>query len=81
MNVNDNDIVIRVSKELVISVGYPSQNQCKILSLPDANLPLTGNEYVEISQNGVCRKVKVNQLPGGGGTTTIGLDYSLNFSL
>jgi hypothetical protein len=66
MNINSNDINIRVSEELIISVGYPSQSQCKILLLPDADLPLTGDEYVEISQNGVCKKVKVSQLPGGG---------------
>lgn len=69
MNINDNDIKIRVSDELIINVGYPSQNQCHILSLPNADLPLTGNEYIEISQNGICKKVKVSSLPGGGGST------------
>lgn len=69
MNVNESDIIIRGSDEIVISVGYPSQSQCRILSLPDATLPLSGNEYIEISQNGVCKKVKVSSLPGGGGST------------
>lgn len=38
----------------------------KITQLPDADLPLTGSEYVEIVQDGINKKVQVIQLPGGG---------------
>ena len=51
--------VVRIFNEL-LALGR------KITQLPDADLPLTGNEYVEIVQNGVNKKVQISQLPGGG---------------
>lgn len=51
--------VIRIFNEL-LALGR------KITQLPDADLPLTGDEYIEIVQGGVNKKVQVSQLPGGG---------------
>lgn len=51
--------VVRIFNELLA-------NGKKITQLPDADLPLTGNEYIEIVQNGINKKVQVSELPGGG---------------
>lgn len=43
------------------------QGQVTISNLPQATLPLTGNELVPLQQSGLTRQTQVSNLPGGGG--------------
>jgi hypothetical protein len=39
----------------------------KLHEIPDANLPLDGDEFLLVDQNGLSRKITIDDLPSGGG--------------